>query len=71
MQAIRVACLVVRVERLQLLLHLGQRGFVEKLAEIGAAQDLLELRLIDGKGLGAALGEGGVAIVDVVRDVRK
>ena len=70
-QAIGVPRLVIRVERLQLLLHLVQRGLVQQLAEIRAAQNLLELRLIDGQRLRAALGQRSVAIVDVVGDVGK
>ena len=69
MQAVGVARLVIGVEGLELLLDFVESGFVEEFAEIGAAEDFLELRLIDGEGLGAALGEGSVAIVDVVGDV--
>ena len=69
MQAIGVARLIVGIERLQLLLDFVEGGFVEQFAEIGAAQDFFELRLIDGEGLRAALGQRSVAIVDVVGDV--
>ena len=68
-QSIGVARLVIGVEGLQLLLDFGEGGFVEQFAEIGAAENFLELRLIDGEGLGAAFGERSVAIVDVVGDV--
>ena len=68
-QAVGVPRLVIGVERLQLLLHFVQRRLVEQFAEIGAAEDLFELRLIDGQGLRAAFGERRIAIVDVVGDV--
>src|SRR4051794_2447673 len=42
-----VARLVVGVERLQLLLDFGERVFVEEFAEIGAAENFFELRLVD------------------------
>ena len=39
--------------------------------EIGAAKDFLELRLIDGQRLRSPLGQGRVAIIYIVRDVRE
>ncbi len=56
-------------ERLQLLLDLGDGVGVEQLAEIGVAEQIAKLFLIDGERLGAAFGERGIAIVDVVGNV--
>ena len=69
MQAIGVASLVIGVERLQLLFNLGEGSCIQQLAEIGAAEDFLKLRLIDRERLRAALGERSIAIVDVVGDI--
>ena len=56
-------------QRLQLLFHLGDGIGVEQLAQVGIAQQIAQLLLIDGEGLGAALGQRRVAVVDVVGHV--
>ncbi len=63
--------LIFGLERLQLRLHFIDRGLVEQLAKIGAAEDFLELRLIDGERLRAPFGQRSVAFVYVIRDVGK
>src|SRR4051794_28731876 len=60
---------IIRVERLKLRFNFGERGRVQQLAEIDAAKNFLELRLIDGQGLRSPLSERSVAVVDVIRDV--
>ena len=45
------------------------RPGIEQIAELGFANQLAQLRLIDGKRLRAPLGERRVAVVDVVGDV--
>src|SRR5207248_1763708 len=57
------------VETLELALELDQHRGVEELAELGIAQELAELRLIDGERLRAALGERRVTLVDEIRHV--
>ena len=42
---------------------------VEEFAEVGFAEEFLELRLIDGESGGAAFGEGGIGVIDEVADV--
>ena len=42
---------------------------IEEFAEVGFAEQFAELILIDGEGLGAALGEGRVAVVEEIGDV--
>ncbi len=42
---------------------------VEQLAQLGLAQELAELGLVHGEGLRLALGQGRVAVVEIVRDV--
>src|SRR5262249_21776923 len=44
---------------------------VEELAELGLAEELAELRVIDGERLRAALGERRVAVVNEIRDERE
>ena len=61
--------LVPLVEMLQLELRLRERLGVEQLAQLRLAEELAELRLIDGQRLRAALGERRVAVVQEVRDV--
>ena len=70
-QPVGVARLVVRVERLQLLLDFFERRPIQQLAKIRAAENLFELRLIDGKRLRAAFRERRVAIIYIVGDVRE
>ena len=67
--AVGVAGLIVGFERLKAAFDFVDGVLVEQFAEIGVAEDFLELRLIDGERLGAAFGERGVAVVDVVGDV--
>ena len=67
--AVEGADLVGFGEGLQLLFGFLDGVEVEELAQVGVAEELAELILIDREGLGAALGEGGVAVVDVVGNV--
>ncbi len=60
---------VVLGEALRGLFHLGDGIGIEQFAEIGFAEQLAELVLIDGEGLGAALGQRGVAVVEEVGDI--
>ena len=46
-----------------------ERVGIQQLAQLGVAKQLAQLRLIHRQRLRAALGERGVAVVDVVRDV--
>ena len=55
---------IVRIEPLQLPLDRVHRLGVEQLAQLGIAEQLAQLRLIDGERLRAALGERRVAVVD-------
>ena len=57
-----------RLQLLQLGLHRGEHVRVQQLAELGVAQQLPELGLVDGQGLGPPLGQRGVSVVDVVGD---
>ncbi len=52
-------------------LVLGDRIGVEQLAQLGFAEELAQLRLIDRERLRAAFGERRVTVVDEVRDIRK
>ena len=61
--------LVLRVEPLQLALDRVHRVGVEQLAQLGVAEQLAQLRLIDGQRLRAPLGERRVAVVQKARDV--
>ena len=67
--AVGVAGLIVGLERLEAAFDFVDGVLVEEFAEVGVAEDFLELRLIDRERLGAAFGERGVAVVDVVGDV--
>ena len=64
---------VARAESLVQVLELALDGVdgvgVEEFAQRGRPQQLPELRLVDGQGLGAALGQWRVALVDVVGHV--
>ena len=57
------------VEMLQLDFERVQRVRVEQLAQLGLAEKLPELGLIDGQSLSAPLGQRRVAVVDEVRHV--
>ena len=67
--AVGVAGLIFGVERLEAAFDFVDGGLVEEFAQIGVAENFLELRLVDGERLGAAFGERGVAFVDVVGDI--
>ena len=67
--AVRGARAVVFREALQLLFHLGDRIGIEQFAQIGIAQQLAQLILVDGQRLRAALGQRRIAVVDVVGHV--
>ena len=69
MDAVGVAGLIVGIERLKAAFDFIDGVLVEQFAEIGVAENFLKLRLIDRERLGAAFGERGVAVVDVVGDV--
>ena len=69
--AIGVAGLIVGLERLEAAFDFVDGVLVEEFAEIGVAENFLELRLVDRESLGAAFGERGVAVVDVIGDVGK
>ena len=60
---------VVSVRACKLLFDFGDGVGVEQFAQVGVAEQIAELLLIDGERLGAAFGERGVAVVDVVGDV--
>ena len=66
MYTVKVACLVALDDALELFLGLLDGGDVKELAEVSVAEELAELVLVDGEGVGAALGEWSVAVVDVV-----
>ena len=61
--------LVLLVEVLQLPLDGVERVGIEQLAQLGVAEQLAQLRLIDRQRLRAPLGQRRVAVVDVVGDV--
>ena len=65
------ACLdaILGVEPLQLPLDRFHRVGVEQLAQLGVAEQLAQLRLIDDERLRAALGQRRVAVVEEARDV--
>ena len=60
---------VALVELLQLALDVGERVRVEQLAQLGLAEQLPQLRLIDRQRLRAPFRQRRVAVVDVVGDV--
>ncbi len=51
--------------------EVGDGGGVEQLPQLGLAEQLAELRGVDAERVGAALGQGGVAVVEEVADVRE
>ena len=53
-------------QTLQLLFHFADGVRIQQLAQIGIAQQVAQLFLIDGKRLCPALGQRRIAIVDVV-----
>ena len=57
------------VEALERDLGLGQGAPVQELAELGLSEQLPQLGLVHGEGLGPPLREGSVALVEVVRGV--
>jgi len=60
---------VLRVEALKLPLDRLHRLSVEQLAELGVAEQIAQLRLIDGERLRAPLGQGRVAVVEKTGDI--
>ena len=55
-----------QTKALQLLFHFADGVGIEQLAQVGIAQQIAQLLLVDGKGLGTALGQRRIAIVDVI-----
>ena len=53
-------------EALRCFFDLGDGVGIEKFTEVGLADEFAKLVLVDRQSLGAALGEGGIAIVDEV-----
>src|SRR5581483_9591172 len=68
-QPVDVPRRALRLEVLKLELELGERPRVEKLAQLDLAEQLPQLRRIDGERLRAPLGERRVALVDEAADV--
>ena len=56
-------------QALQLLFHFADGIGVQQLAQVGIAQQVTQLLLIDGEGLRAALGQRRIAVVDVIGHV--
>ena len=69
MEAVGVFGVIVGVERLEVRFDFLQSHPVEEFAQVGAAEDFFELRLVDGQRLRPPFGQRRVALVDVVRDV--
>jgi hypothetical protein len=68
----RVGVLEARAEALEALLDRDSMASrIEELAQLGLAEELAQLRVIDRQRLRAALGERRVAVVDEARDVRE
>ena len=67
--ALAVAHPAVLGQPLQLGLDLGEHLGVEQLAQLGATEQLGQQPLVEGQRGGAALGDGGVALVHERRDV--
>ena len=68
-QAVGVRDGAAAVEALERALQLGDGAGVEQLAQLGLAEELAELGGVDAERVGAALGEGRVAVVEEVADV--
>ncbi len=60
---------VVFGEALCGLFHLGDGVGIEEFAQIGFAENLAQLLLVDGEGLGAPLGQRSIAVVEEICDV--
>ena len=71
MQTIGVLDRVPAVEPLQRALELLDGIRIEQLAQLGLAEQLAELRLVDAERLRAALRQRSVPVVDEVRHVRE
>ena len=74
MHAVDGPCTSIRlliVQVLELGLDIGNRIRVQQIAQLDLAEQLAQLRLIDRQCLGAAFGERGIAVVEVVGDVAK
>ena len=69
MDAVGGAGAVVFRQALGGFFHLGDGVGIEQLAQVGFAEQLAQLILIDGEGLGAALGQRGIAVIEEVGDV--
>ena len=71
MQRIDRLRLVPLVEMLQLHLHQRQRLGIEQIAQLGLAQKLAELTLVDGQRLRPSLRQWRIAVVDEICHVAK
>ena len=60
---------MIRVERLQLVFETREDAGIQQLSQLGVAQQLAELRVIDRERLGAAFRERRIAVVQERRDV--
>lgn len=67
--SVAVASALGFAEELELAFDFGNGDGVEELAQVGFAEEVGELRLIDGESGSAAFGEGRVAVVDEIADV--
>ena len=56
-------------QALRYLFHLGNRVGIQQFAQIGLAEQLAQLVLIDGQRLRAALGQRRIAVVEKVRHI--
>ena len=63
------AGVALRDQPLQLQLEVGERGGVDQVAQLVAAEQLGEQLAVQGQRRGAALGQGCVALVHEARDV--
>ena len=69
MDAVEGRCAPLIGQRLEAQLEIGQRVRVEQLAELLLAEQLAQQVAIERQRAGAALGDRGVAVVHVGRDV--